>query len=173
MDLLDILGSLFDAVGVDDDGLQDPRATRVDAVPGDHIASKVEGTKLWHHAIYIGQVGGLGMVVEMTGKTEEDTPAISLRPLQDLGQFLVVKYPDAQSTAEALKASMGRAKCIREAARKDPAKFPYHIARSNCETLAIFCRTGKWVPLVGKQLRETLAVVQVASRADPKQWMRA
>ena len=111
MHLLDILSSLFDAIGVDeDDDLQDPGATRVEAVLGDQIASKVEGTKLWHHAIYIGKVKGLRMVVEMTGKTGEDTPAISLRPLQDLGPYFVVKYPDDQSTEEALKASMRRAK---------------------------------------------------------------
>lgn len=173
MDLLDILRNLFGAGVVDEDDLQDPRAVNVDAVPGDHIAAKIEGTKMWHHAIYIGQVDSLGMAVEMTGKTADDTSAIAMRPLKDFGVYLVVKYSDDQSTKEALKASKMRAKRILEAASKDSARFPYNIVKNSCETLAIFCRTGKWVPLVGKQLHDLLAGVQVASHVHPKDWMRA
>lgn len=182
MDLLELLQGLFGAIGIDQDSLKHPTAQRVDAVPGDHIAVRIGGTEAWHHAIYIGPIDGLGMVVEMAGKTAKDTSPIALSPLQDLGPYLVVKYADEYNTEAALSASKERAILVAKAAQETPSKFTYNIVTSNCETLALFCRTGKWVDkklrdtladtLIVDTLADTLAAVTMAPCADPKQWMR-
>lgn len=164
------LEPVFGILALEKDALKDPHAKRMDAEPGDHIACPIEGSEMWHHAIYVGKnEEGLSMVVEMAGKAPPDTAAIVKRPLDEFGPYLVIKYnePDEE---ERLKASVKRANKLYKAAQRNPSQFPYDIIRQNYETIAVFCRTGRRCARCMRQrLRAHLAALRIVRKPQPKQ----
>jgi hypothetical protein len=168
--LRDVLELLFDAIDVKEEDLVDPNAVDRDAVPGDHIVVKISGSKMWHHAIYVGKVQGQRMVVEMTGKDNSKKP-IQLLPLKKFGNYLVVQYTsERHNTADALDACVDRAMKLFKDANDNPTKYPYNVICSNCETLAILLRTNTWVLAASLILTRILLTVCYAPDMEVSKW---
>lgn len=161
-------------LGLTEDDLADPRFVDRSAKPGDQVACRIGDTPLWHHGIFIGDVDGLELVVEMPGMPSDnskaaDTPAIAVRPIKRYGDYLVVEYTeDALNTPEAKQQSVDRAITALKAVENDPSLVTYDPVTFNCETLAIACRTGRWAPPMGERMHDALERVSVETRIGPK-----
>ena len=114
--------------------------TKVPPRAGDHLAVKFRvtaNTFAWHHGIYMGQ----DTVIDHSKKR-----GLTRRPYSEFGdsEFMVyvVEYED-----DGKDSTPRRQKAIQLASwtMKNAEKLPYKLLKGNCECLATWCSTGRFV----------------------------
>ena len=130
----------------------------VDAIPSDHIV-RWDGGDRWTHAIYVGWLDGANSVVRFSPGTANGVETMRLKDFitskYEETPYLVVEYP---SSFPQVGATRDRALSIAEDAKTSPYVFDSPADPADPATLAVFCRTGKYSRVLGKQVGDMLAV---------------